>query len=366
VTTFSYDALPGRIVFGAGASRSRLAGELAGLGAQRVLLVVAVAERALAAELTGSLGDVVAATYDGVRPHVPVETVDAARAVAARARADAVLAIGGGSTTGLAKAVALRTGLPVVAVPTTYAGSEVTPVWGMTESARKTTGRSMAVLPRVVIYDPELTTTLPVGLTVSSAGNALAHCVEALYGPGANPVTDLMAVEGIRAVADGLPAVVASPTDVVARERLLYAAYLAGSAFAVAGSGLHHKICHALGGAYDLPHAELHTVVLPHVAAFNETAPAARLGRAARALDAPTVSAGLARLLGGVHAPRSLRDLGLDPRELPAAVALVMAKDLGDNPRPVHAEDVEAILRGAIEGTAPAAAPGLALAGGLP
>ncbi len=354
---FSYNALPGRIVFGAGASRTRLADELDGLGLRRALLLATAQEADLARELAAPLGTRVAATWAQARPHVPAGTVVEACTTAAAADVDGVLSIGGGSTTGLAKAVALRTGLPVVAVPTTYAGSEVTPVWGITESGRKTTGRDLRVLPRVVVYDPELTTTLPVGLTVSSAGNALAHCVEAFYAAGANPVTDLAAAEGIRAVREGLPAVVAAPTDVDARARLLYAAYLAGAAFAVAGAGLHHRICHVLGGAFDLPHAEMHTVLLPHVAAFNEQVAGTRLDRAATALDAPTVSSGLHALLEGVGAPRSLRALGLAPGDIPTAVALVMDKDLRDNPRPVSAGDVESILLAALDGeTVPAGA----------
>jgi maleylacetate reductase len=191
---FTYSALPGRVVFGAGVARTRLRDELAG----RVLLIAGEPELELARSLAGDTY----ATFSEVRQHVPVEV--AHRAAAAAEGADVLLSVGGGSTTGTAKAVALETGLPIVAVPTTYAGSEMTPVWGMTEASRKTTGRDQRVLPKVVLYDPELTVSLPASVTGPSALNAIAHCVEAFYGPGANPITSLMAEEGIRALARGV------------------------------------------------------------------------------------------------------------------------------------------------------------------
>jgi len=347
MTRFRYDALPGRVIFGAGCSTSELEPELHRLGARRVLLVVTDQERALADQLTESVGDLIVGAFCAVRAHVPATTVKAVLAVAQKSEADAVLSIGGGSTTGTAKAVALHTSLPILAVPTTYAGSEMTPIWGVTAGGHKTTGRDLAVLPRTVLYDPDLTASLPVSLTVSSALNAMAHCVEALYAPGANPVTTLVAVEGIRALAAGLIPITADQHDCAARSDLLYGAYLAGSAFAVAGSGLHHKICHVLGGAFDLPHAETHAVVLPHVTAFNEPA-VPNMRRAAEALGSDTVAAGLFRLNAAVGAPTSLLDIGMPPEGLDTAVGMVMEKDLSDNPRPVMSRDVRSILSAAM------------------
>ena len=341
VAAFSYTALPGRVVFGAGCSRRELAAELQQLGAQRVLLVVAGPESALARDLTGPLGGRVVATFGDVHPHVPAATVDQVVAAARDARADAVLCIGGGST--------LHTGLPIVAVPTTYAGSEMTPIWGVTADGRKTTGRDPVVQPKTVLYDPDLTLSLPATITVSSAVNALAHCLEALYARGANPVTSLLAVEGVRAVADGLPRVTADLHNRTGRELLLYGAYLAGSAFAAAGSGLHHTICHVLGGAYDLPHAETHTVVLPHVLAFNEAA-VPDMRRIATALGTPTATAGLTSLLAAVDAPTALRDLGLPADALEPTVRLIVDKDLSGNPRAVGEDDVRRILTAAWHG----------------
>jgi alcohol dehydrogenase class IV len=296
--------------------------------------------------------------FTSVRPHVPIQVAEAARALATSVRADAVLSVGGGSTTGTAKAIALTTGLPIIAVPTTYAGSEVTPVWGLTEEARKTTGVDHRVLPRTVIYDPELTVTLPADLSAASGLNALAHCVEAFWAPRRNPISSLAAEEGIRALAAGLPSVHATPGDLAARSDLLYGAYLAGSAFAVAGSGLHHKICHALGGAYNLPHAQTHAIVLPEVLAFN--APAApdaarRIGRALRGgPDGDPVGA-LRALSARLGIPRGLRELGLEEDQIDVVAALVEPAVPTDNPRRADRAALREIIHAAWAG-APLAA----------
>ena len=358
---FVYEALPGRVVFGAGASREKLTGEVDRLGAQRILLVATEQERPLAEELAEPLGDHVVGVFTGVRPHVPVEVADAARESARRLGADCLLSIGGGSTTGTAKAVALETGLPIVAVPTTYAGSEMTPVWGMTEARRKTTGNSIDVLPKVVVYDPELTFSLPPFITGPSAMNAMAHCVEAFYASGSNPITSLVAEEGIRALAHGVPVSVKSPEDPDGRSETLYGAYLAGAAFAVAGSGLHHKICHTLGGAYDLPHADMHTVVLPHAVAFNEPAIPEVMARVARALGeaqghnrgAEGAATGLYDLAGEIEAPTALKDIGMREENLDEAVALILEKAPENNPRTVDEPGVRTLLEGAFWGKRP-------------
>ncbi|MGN9842609.1 maleylacetate reductase [Nonomuraea sp. H19] len=349
---FTYETPAARVVFGPGCAGGALAEEIERLGARRVLLVTTPRNAAPAAGPTRPPH--VVAVFDGVREHVPVETVDQAVALAARTGTDALLSVGGGAATGTAKAIALRTSLPIVAVPTTYAGSEVTPVWGTTEGARKTTGRSPLVVPKTVLYDPALTMSLPAATTAASAMNAMAHCVEAFYAPGANPITDLVAAEGVRVIADALPAVMADLGDPAGRAGLLYGAYLAGSAFAAAGSGLHHKICHVLGGAFGLPHAETHTVLLPHVAAFNEPAVPALRTRVAPALGGVDVADGLARLAARIGAPVSLAQIGLAQGDLDTAIKLVLEQDLGGNPRPVGEPEVRRILTGALHGRPPA------------
>lgn len=351
---FDYEALPGRVVFGAGTARKALAAEVDRLGATRVLLVATEQEEALARELAAPMGDRVVAVFGGVRPHVPLPVAEAARALAGSVRADALLSVGGGSTTGTAKAIALTTGLPILAVPTTYAGSEVTPVWGLTEAARKTTGVDRRVLPRTVVYDPELTLTLPPELTAASGLNALAHCVEAFWAPGRNPISALAAEEGIRALATGLPAVVNDPDDLGPRSDLLYGAYLAGSAFAVAGSGLHHKICHALGGAYDLPHALTHAIVLPHVLAFNAPAAPDAVRRIGRALGTDDPARQLRALTAELGIPTGLGELGMLAEQIDEAAELVQPSVPADNPRPAGQAELREIIEAAWAGQSPA------------
>jgi maleylacetate reductase len=291
-----------------------------------------------------------------VRPHVPVEVATAARELARRIGADCLLSIGGGSTTGTAKAIALELPLPIVAVPTTYAGSEMTPIWGLTEAQRKKTGTSVDVLPKVVVYDPELTISLPPFITGPSAMNAMAHCVEAFYAPGANPITSLLAEEGIRALARGVPVAVTSPEDLEGRSKILYGAYLAGAALAVAGAGIHHKICHILGGAYDLPHAKMHTVVLPHAVAFNEPAIPEVMERVAGALGKwgkNGAATGLYDLTESIKAPTTLKDIGMKEENLDQAVGLVLAAVPEDNPRPMDEAGVRNILENAYAGRRP-------------
>jgi maleylacetate reductase len=352
---FTHTVLGQRVVFGAGASRTRLVDEVGRLGATRVLLVAGTAELPLARELVAPLGERVVATVDDIRQHVPLECAEAARAAAREHRADLVLSVGGGSTTGTAKAVALTERLPVLAVPTTYAGSEMTNVWGLTEAGRKTTGVDDVVAPRTVVYDPELTLGLPPALSAASGLNAMAHCVEAVWAPAANPVTDLLALEGVAALRRGLPGVVADGTDLAARTDVLYGAWLSGAAFAQAGSGLHHKTCHVLGGAFDLPHAELHAVVLPHVLAFQAPALGPRTALLARALgdDGADPAGALADLEDTLGIPAGLRHVGLAGTDLDRAVDLVadvVADGRIPNPRPIAHADVDALVRAAWAG----------------
>ena len=350
---FTYEALPGRVVFGAGASRERLAEEVGRLEAERVLLVATGQEKELAEELARPLGERLVGRFTGVRPHVPIEVAERAKNAAREVGADCLLSVGGGSTTGTAKAVALETGFPIVAVPTTYAGSEMTPVYGLTSGQRKRTGKSLKVLPKVVIYDPELTFSLPDFITGPSAMNAMAHCVEAFYAPGANPITSLVAEGGIRALASGVPGAVSRPEGLDGRTQTLYGAYLAGAAFAAAGGGIHHKICHVLGGAYDLPHAETHTVVLPQAVAFNEKAVPEVMQRVARALGAEEAASGLYDLARRIGAPTALKDVGMKEENLDEAVTLILQEAPRDNPRPVDKAGIRGLLEDAYAGRRP-------------
>ena len=348
---FVHDNLPQRICFGSGDAAASVRREIGNLGASRVMVIAAKAEAELADQVT--VGLPVALRHDDVVMHVPVEVAERAREAAAAAGVDALVSVGGGSTTGLAKAVALTTGLPIVAVPTTYAGSEATPVWGLTEGARKTTGIDSRVLPKVIVYDASLTITLPVDMSVASGLNALAHCVDSMWAPNADPINAAFAAEGIRSLAAGLPRVVTDPFDLEGREHALYAAYLSATAFASAGSGLHHKVCHVLGGAYNLPHAQTHAVVLPYVLAFNAPAAAEAAQRIAAAFGTATAINGLQALRDELDAPSALRDYGFAEDAIPEAAEAILPAVPPSNPRPVTAEDLRRLLHAAWSGADP-------------
>ena len=344
----TYEAPPGRVVFGAGAL-DRLGGELERLETERVLLV---ASRRVAGEVAGRLGRRHAATCAEVVQHVPVEVADRARRQARRAGADGLVAVGGGSAVGLAKAVALELDLPIVAVPTTYAGSELTTIYGLTQDGRKRTGRDPRVRPRVVLYDPALTLSLPAPVTAASGMNAVAHGVEARYGPGACPVADALATEGIGDLAAGLPAAVERPAGLEGRTRALRGAWLAGAALAVAGTGLHHQLCHVLGGAFGLDHGGVNAVLPPHTVAFATPAVPAAMAGVAGALGAGTAAGGLWDLGRRLGAPASLAELGLAAADLDRAAELAAAQ-LSGPPRPAPAGELRRLLGAAHAGRPP-------------
>jgi maleylacetate reductase len=351
---FSYEPLPGRVVFGAGA-RHRLPEEADRVGIRRILVLSTPEQRDTADAVAASLGDRVAGIFPRAMMHVPIEVAHEAREEAARLGADGFLAVGGGSTVGLAKAIALVSALPIVAVPTTYAGSEMTPIFGITEDGIKTTGRDPRVLPRTVIYDPELTLSLPPSLSAASGLNAVAHAVEALYAPDANPIVSLMAAESIAAFATALPLVVRDPSDLAARSEALYGAWLAGSVLGSVGMGLHHKLCHTLGGTFNLPHAETHAVVLPHAIAYNAPFAASELARAARALgvsDARDVPGALYDLAVAVGAPTSLAAIGMPAGGLDRA-AEIATRSPYPNPRPLEYDAIRTLLQNAFDGARP-------------
>jgi maleylacetate reductase len=347
---FVHESLPSRVVFGAG-SLDQLSAELDRLGRKRALVLAT--SRARTEEVVQRLGGRVAGIYDKAVMHVPIETARRARDEARRLHADVSIAIGGGSTIGLAKAIALEPGLPILAIPTTFAGSEMTPIWGLTEGGVKRTGRDAKVLPRVVIYDPTLTLTLPPAVAGPSGMNAIAHCVEALYAENANPVVSLMAEEGIRALAESLPTVVAKPGDLDAHATALYGAWLAGACLGSVGMALHHKLCHTLGGSFNLPHAETHTVILPYATAYNLEAASDAMRRVSRALEsARNAAVGLYELGRRLQAPKSLKDIGMQEGDLDRAAQLATQNPYY-NPRPVTREGVRALLGQAYHGRSP-------------
>ncbi|TCK26723.1 maleylacetate reductase [Pseudonocardia endophytica] len=351
---FVHEALPMRVRFGAG-SVSELPEEIDLLGLERVVVLCSPEQTDTAEMVAGILGDRCVGILPHARMHVPRDAATDTRESVERGDAQGCVAVGGGSAVGLGKAIALTTDLPVVALPTTYAGSEMTPIWGLTENGVKRTGRDRRVLPRAVVYDPELTISLPAALSVVSGINAVAHAVEGLYAPDSTPILDLMAAEGTRALLASLPRLVENGTDLSARAEALSGAWLCGAVLGATTMSLHHKICHVLGGMLDLPHAPTHTVVLPHVLAYNAPAGSRAVDAVAGALGGSARPPGdLWTFIGDLGGPRSLRELGMNEGDV-AAVAEATVQQSYANPRTVTTSEVGELLHRAWSGAPPAA-----------
>ncbi|MCZ6486878.1 MAG: maleylacetate reductase [Gammaproteobacteria bacterium] len=348
---FTYNALPGHIIFGAGKLQS-LADEIDRLGCSRVLVLTTPEQIDQGEMIKELIGDRWVASFNQATMHVPTDVVDQALDVAEAANVDCVVGIGGGSTTGLGKALALRSDLLIVAIPTTYAGSEMTPIWGLTENGIKKTGRDPRVLPTSVIYDPDLTLSLPPFISGPSGVNAIAHCVEALYAPDANPITSLIAEEGINALSSSLATVVNEPGNKDARAKALYGAYLAGSALAAVGMSLHHKLCHTLGGSFDLPHADVHTIILPYATRYNAEATPEAMQRICRAMGTEDAAQGLYDLNRSIGAKSGLKDLGFEENDIEKAADIATQNPYA-NPAPVTKEGVIKLLTDAYHGVRP-------------
>lgn len=348
---FVYNQPAVRVLFGPG-TRDRVGEEASRLGVARALVLSTPEQETDAEQTAARLGSRAAGTFTDALMHVPVETASAACDAAARLSADATVAIGGGSTIGLAKAIALETGLPILAIPTTYAGSEMTPIYGLTEDGVKRTGRDPRVLPKTVIYDPELTVTMPPRLSGTSGINAMAHCLEGLYAENANPVMSLLAAEGIRALARSLPKVVEHPGDLESRSDAQYGAWLSGAVLGNVGMALHHKLCHTLGGTFNLPHAEVHTVVLPYAAAYNRDAAPEAMTMAAAALGVDDAPRGIYDLSVRLGAPVALKDIGMPEDGLDRAADLA-TRNPYYNPRPVERDALRNLLEAAFHGRRP-------------
>ena len=371
IKNFVYHGQAGRVVFGLGALQ-HLEREIELMGAKRALVLSTPEQADQAQRIADLLGPRAAGIFPRAVMHVPIETAREARELAHKLGADCAVAIGGGSTTGLGKAIALDSGLPILAIPTTYAGSEMTTIYGITEAGMKKTGKDPRILPRTVIYDPELTLTLPVGLSVTSGINAIAHAAEGLYAVDSNPIMDLMALEGISALGRALPVIAKHGADssavhpelvegveaalLQARADALYGAWLCGIVLGNAGMALHHKLCHTLGGSFNLPHAETHTVVLPHALAYNAAAAPHAMQRIAKALgvDSSTLSAAQAvyALAKNNGAPVALKDLGMKAEDLDKACDIAMQNQYA-NPRPLERVALRQLFQNAFDGVMP-------------
>lgn len=348
---FVFTGNPARVIFGAGRMRN-VREEVERLGRGRVLLLGSENLREVCDQVQDLLGELFVDRYDGAAMHTPVEVTDIALAQLRTSEADCVVAIGGGSTTGLAKALAARTGVDQVILPTTYAGSEVTPVLGETVDGRKTTRSTLAVLPETVIYDVELSENLPVPIAVASAVNALAHAVEAMYSPDANPVVDTWALEAARALARGLRGLVSDPSCRRIRTDLLRGSWLAGMCLGSVGMAVHHKLCHTLGGTFGLPHAQTHTVVLPYAMSFNASEVPGVMDSLASAMSVSNAPAGVWDLIADAGAPTSLASLGLLQTDLDRAADLATEASYR-NPRQITRSGIRDLLQSAWEGNRP-------------
>jgi maleylacetate reductase len=353
VPAFVYEPLPQRVLFDCD-STATLASELERLDLRRAVIVTTARRAGAARQLASELGSRCAGTFTGAVMHTPVEVTDDAVLRVRACHADALIAVGGGSTIGLSKAIALRTDLMQLVVPTTYSGSEATPIVGETADGVKTTRRDASVLPEIVIYDVDKTMSLGPEMSVVSGLNAVAHAIEALYAKDRNPRVTSFAQQGIAAFANALPAIVDQPHDRQARTSALLGAWTCGTCLGLVGMALHHKICHVLGGTLGLPHAPTHAVVLPHAAAYNERAAAAELEPAARVLDATTAAEGLWALSRRLGAPASLRELGLTEPDLDRVVAMILQTPYW-NPQPLDESELRALLDDAFFGREPRA-----------
>jgi len=352
ISRFVYNALPTRVVFGnetLGEARK----EAEALGVSRALVLSTPEQRDMAEHVADLLGDRAAGIFDRATMHTPISVTEQAMAAASELDADGLVAVGGGSTTGLGKAIALRTDLPQLVIPTTYAGSEMTDIVGQTEGGLKTTQRGPKIQPEAVIYDVSLTLTLPAALSGTSGINAIAHAVEALYAPDGNPIISMVAKEGIRALAKGLPAIQVNPADIEARTESLYGAWLCGICLGATSVALHHKLCHTLGGLFDLPHAQTHTAVLPHALSYNAPAIPGAMASLREALSSGEPATALYNLARLVGARMALKDYGMPEDGIEQAADLALENPYS-NPRELERQGITEIIAAAWRGDPPA------------
>jgi maleylacetate reductase len=341
-----------RTVFGEGAL-DRVKEQLAAVGLFHAFVVTTKGRRRELDQLKKILGDALSGVYDNALEHVPVSVTSEAAEALEKSGADVILALGGGSAIGLGKALVRRSGLALAAIPTTYSGSEMTSIYGETDETGKKTGRDSRVMPHLVFYDPLLTLDLPVETSAASGLNAMAHSVEALYAPNLNEYSERYARESIRLLSTSLPAVVADPMSVVARENALKGAQLAGDALESTTMGLHHSICHVLGGSFGLPHAKTHAVMLRYVVAYNYGAAPDAMLMIEDAMSVENAIEGIAALCDRLPVPRNLGTIGFTEQNVGAAADEIASRSY-PNPRTASAADVANILRTALTGAAPA------------
>jgi alcohol dehydrogenase class IV len=350
---FECSILSGRVIFGVG-SVKHVPAEIKRLNVLRPLLLSTPGKRHYADDLATIIEAAsinLAGIFPHAKAHTPTDVTEEATAYLHSTGADCVVSIGGGSVVGLGKAISIRTGVPHISIPTTYSGSEMTPILGETQNGIKSTRSDPKILPSAVIYDANLTMTLPTAICSTSGMNALAHAVEALYAKNVNPITSLLALEGIKALAEALPRVLEDPKAVEPRELALYGAWLCGTVLGNSSMGLHHKLCHVLGGSFGLPHAETHTIVLPHSLSYNAPAIPEQMAKLAAILPGSDGDAlkGLEVLMRKLQVPRKLADLGMQESDI-AEAAQIATSDQYPNPRALESQWILELIRRAWAG----------------
>ncbi|KAI5461883.1 putative maleylacetate reductase [Mariannaea sp. PMI_226] len=350
---FEYNILPNRVIFGSG-SVKKLPAEIKRLNLFRPLILCTPGKANYALRLSDIMqaaSITVAGIFPHAIPHTPVRVTEEATAVFESVAADCVVSIGGGSVVGLGKAVSIRTEIPHISIPTTYSGSEMTPILGETHNGHKITRSDPKILPTVVLYDPDLTMTLPPAICSTSGVNAIAHAIEALYAKNGNPITSMLALEGIKALAEALPQIVQDPLSQPPRNRALYGAWLCGTVLGSSSMGLHHKLCHVLGGSFALPHAETHAIVLPHALSYNAPAIPEQMAKLATIFPGSNGDAlnGLDLLLEQLQLPRGLKDLGMKDSDIDIAAEIATGNEY-PNPRALEPECIRELIRRAWAG----------------
>lgn len=346
---FVYKSDQIRVLFGRGAAK-QLADEAERHDMARVMLLCSHGRGALAREIAAPLGPRVVGVSETVRPGMPVAAFDEIVADLKRFDADGFVCVGGGSPVGLAKAVAAATKIPFIAVVTTYSGSEMAARWYLGTGGGERSGQSKHALPASAIYDPALTLALPFKTSAASAMNAMAHAVESLYAPDANPIVLTLAEEAARRLAAALPRLKADPKDIDARTDALYGAWLA-AAFR-ASIGLSHTIAQRVRQNFATEHAATHAAVLPYAAAFNLVAAPAARERLARALGASDPARALYDVNVACGLATGLKELGLREADIHRAAEIVSQRKF-PGPRPVTPADIENVVRQAFAGAPP-------------
>ena len=347
----AFNATPARVIFGAGSSAT-VRDEVIHLDRRRALVVSTPGRKAMAEQVAARLGDRAIGILPKAISQVPIELAREGRAAAREAGADCIIAIGGGASIGLAKGISLELALPIINIPTTYSGSEMTAFCGITINGVKIMHESRNMLAHTVIYDPELSMGLSPHNSAASALNALAHCVDGIYVTSSTPIHQLAAIEGARVVVNGVRGVWNNPSSIEARSELLYGAYLAGAALA-GGFALQHGLAHTLGGSYKVPHGNAHAVSLPYVTAYNTAFAQEGVGAVARSLSTDNLAGTIHDLLRELELPVKLPDVGIERKELERVAKITVDTDNGLNPGPLTFEAVHGIVEAAFAGERP-------------